>query len=231
MNAVATLLASLDVRTLGGGCAEAVFAAFDKLQPGEALVVVSAHAPKKLLGRLQGERPGLFEWSPLEAGPAVWRTRLDRRDAAPGAKRGVNEALSWDHDRLDQLDRSVFEARKAGDYAAAGSAFAEFELGLRRHIRFEEEILFPEFEERTGLPPHGGPTGVMRAEHREIEAILEGLRGAVTAPGPAAETLHDDLMRVLGWHNEKEEGVLYPGVDKLMGDDEKDGLVRRIQSS
>ena len=231
MNAVASMLASLDVRTLGGGCGEAVFAAFDKLQAGEALVVVSGHAPKKLLGRLQGERPGLFEWSPLEAGPAVWRTRLDRRDATPGAKRGVSEALAWDHDRLDQLDSRVFEARKAADYAAAGSAFAEFELGLRRHIRFEEEILFPEFEERTGLPPDGGPTGVMRAEHREIEAVLERLRDAVPSPGPAAETLRESLTGVLGWHNEKEEGVVYPGVDKLMSDDEKDALVRRIQSS
>lgn len=231
MNAVATLLASLDVRTLHGGCTEAVFAAFDKLRPGEALVVLSAHAPKKLLGRLQDERPGLFEWSPLGAGPAVWRTRLDRRDAAPGAKRGVSEALSWDHDRLEQLDLSVFEARRAGDYAAAGSAFAEFDLGLRRHIHFEEEILFPVFEERTGQPAHGGPTGVMRAEHREIEALLEGLDEVAELPGQAAEILREDLVRILGWHNQKEESVLYPGVDTLLSDDEKDTLVRRIQSS
>ncbi len=40
-----------------------------------------------------------------------------------------------------------------------------------------------------------------------------------------------DLVRILGWHNQKEESVVYPGVDTLLRDDEKDALVRRMQSS
>jgi regulator of cell morphogenesis and NO signaling len=225
---------TLDVRELartGVACADAVFAAFDGLQPGGSMVVTSGHAPRKLLLRLQSERPGLFEWSPLEAGPEVWRTAILRRDAAQGAKRGVNEALSWDHDRLDSLVHRVFEARRDSDLAAARATFAEFDLGLRRHIRFEEEILFPAFEERTGMPAQGGPTGVMRAEHREIEAILAGLADAVGQQGPAAETLRADLERVLGSHNQKEEQVLYPGIDGLLGAEEGDAVVRRIQAS
>jgi len=231
MNAVASMLTSLDVRTLGGGCAEAVFAAFDNLQPGEALVVVSAHPPKKLLGRLQGERPGLFEWSPLEAGPAVWRTRLDRRDAMPGARRAVNEALSWDHDRLEAILDGAFEARRSGDFGSAGARCAEFALGLRRHIRFEEQILFPAFEARAGLPRNAGPTGVMCAEHREIEALLERLDEVAAVPGQAAEILCEDLVRILGWHNQKEEGVLYPGIDRLLSEAENDAMVAGIQAS
>lgn len=222
----------LDVRSLSGaGHAETVFAAFDKLRPGEAMVVITDHAPAGFLRHLQSNRPGLFEWSPLEMGPEVWRTEVTRRDAPLGAKRHVNEALSWDHDRLDALDRRAFEARAASDYVTALGLFGEFDRGLRRHIRFEEEILFPEFEERAGLPPHAGPTAVMRAEHREIEAVLEALCAVVGLPGASAETLREDLKRILGWHNEKEENILYPGADKLLTDEESDALVRRIQSS
>lgn len=231
MNAVASMLTNLDVRTLGGGCAQTVLAAFDELQPGEALVVVSAHAPKKLLGRLQAERPGLFEWSPLESGPAVWRTRLDRRDAMPGAKRAVNEALSWDHDRLEVILAEAFEARSRGDFASAGARCAEFALGLRRHIRFEEQILFPAFEAQAGLPRTAGPTGVMCAEHRDIEALLEGLDEVAALPGQAAEILREDLVRILGWHNQKEESVLYPGIDRLLSEVENDAMVASIQAS
>jgi uncharacterized protein (DUF2249 family) len=173
MSLAATSSRSLDVRTLTGpNHCQTVLGEFDRLRPGEKLIVVSGHRPAKLLGHLQADRGGLFEWSPLECGPETWRTELTRRDAPLGAKRSLSEALGWDHDRLDAIWREVFEARRGGDYAGAREAFARFELGLRRHIRFEEELLFPAFEAAAGMPPEGGPTGVMRAEHREIEAIL-----------------------------------------------------------
>jgi uncharacterized protein (DUF2249 family)/hemerythrin superfamily protein len=231
-----TLLAAppriLDVRTLEGpDRCQTVLGEFDRLLPGEAMVVVTGHQPRKLLAHLQADRAGLFEWSPLETGPETWRTEIARRDAAIGAKRSVTQALAWDHDRLEDIERRAFEARQAGDYEAAREAFAEFDFGLRRHIRFEEEILFPTFEQWSGLPPHGGPTGVMRAEHRGIEALLEALADAVGLPGRAAETLQDQLAGLLQGHNLKEENILYPGIDRLLKADESDAIVRRIQAS
>jgi hemerythrin superfamily protein len=71
----------------------------------------------------------------------------------------------------------------------------------------------------------------MRAEHRDIEMLLEGIRGTVGVPGSAAETLRAELVRVLGEHNEKEEQVLYPGTDKLLTREESDALVARIQEA
>jgi uncharacterized protein (DUF2249 family)/hemerythrin-like domain-containing protein len=213
------------------GKPEVILAAFDVLVPGEAVNVVSKHEPGKLLRRLQDERAGLFEWSPLEAGPARWRTELTRRNATLGAKRKVHEALAWDHDRLEAILGGVFDARSGADFARAGALFAEFSLGLRRHIRFEEQILFPAFEAHAGLPRHAGPTGVMCAEHREIEALLEGLDEVAGLPGQAAEILREDLVRILGWHNQREENVLYPGIDRLLTEVESDGLVASIQAS
>ena len=48
--------------------------------------------------------------------------------------------------------------------------FEKFKFGLHRHIAWEEEILFPLFEEKTGMTD-GGPTFVMREEHRQIKAL------------------------------------------------------------
>ena len=232
MSLLATQPRSFDVRTLTGpDRCQTVLGEFDRLQPGESMLVVSGHEPRKLLAHLQAGRPGMFDWSPLEAGPETWRTEIARRDAASGAKRSVTEALAWDHDRLEAIERRAFEARQAGNFAVSGQAFAEFDLGLRRHIRFEEQILFPAFEQSSGLPPQAGPTGVMRAEHRAIEALLEALSEVVALPGSGAESLREQLDGVLGGHNLKEERILYPGIDRLLGQEESDAIVRRIQAS
>ncbi len=223
---------TVDVRGLSRSChAEALFEAFDKLRPGDAMIAVTDHAPRKLFHHLEANHKGQFEWSPLESGPATWRTEVTRREAVPGTLRSIHEALEWDHDRLDARLEAAFGAREREELARAGELFAEFALGLRRHIRFEEELLFPAFEAHTGQPPHTGPTGVMRAEHREIEALLEALAEAASLPGQAAEVLREDLVRILGWHNQKEEGVLYPQIDESVGDIEKDALIGRFQAS
>jgi regulator of cell morphogenesis and NO signaling len=232
MTLLAAPLRTVDVRTLTGpDRCRTVLGEFDRLQTSESMMVVSGHEPRKLLAHLQADRSGLFEWSPLEAGPETWRTEITRRDPASGAMRGVAEALAWDHDRLEAIERRVFDARQADDFTQAGRAFAEFDLGLRRHIRFEEQILFPAFEQSSGLLPHGGPTGVMRAEHRAIEALLEAILEVVRLPGRGAESLREQLHGVLGGHNLKEEKVLYPGIDRLLGQEESDAIVRRIQAS
>jgi uncharacterized protein (DUF2249 family)/hemerythrin superfamily protein len=221
----------IDVRTLEGpNRCQTVLAAFDALAPGESLIAVSDHVPPKLLRHLQADRRGQFEWSPLEAGLEQFRTQVTRRDAGAGTRRGIAEALEWDHDRLDTMEKRAFELFAAGDLEGARSAWTEFAFGLRRHIRFEEEILFPAFEERAGLPSDAGPTQVMREEHREIERILEAIQRALAGEG-APLPLRSDLHRVLGQHNIKEEQVLYPGTDRLLGPEESDSLVARIQAS
>ena len=221
----------IDVRELEGpDHCQAVLGAFDLLAPGEALVVVSDHAPRKLLRHLQADRKGEFEWSPLEAGPGHFRTEIARRDAKRQALRGVSEALAWDHDRLEAIEDRAFRLYAAGDTTAARTAWAEFDLGLRRHIRFEEDILFPTFERVTGMPPGAGPTLVMRIEHLRIEELLAAIGGALHGAGTSPLLLRSELHRVLGEHNEKEELVLYPMTDQSLGAAESDALVAQIQA-
>ena len=223
---------TLDCRRRGPAArVSALLSHFDSLAPGESVVVESEEEPRPLLAALQSQRKGLFEWSPLEEGRGRWRVEVFRRGAALGGLREVREALACDHDRLEAIEAEAFKARAAGDLTAARVRFTLFARGLRRHIRFEDDLLFPVFEARSGFGSGAGPTVVMRMEHREIEALLDRIGGAIGEPGAAADTLRGDLHRILADHNLREEQVLYPGTDRLLSPAQRDELVGSIQAS
>jgi len=68
--------------------------------------------------------------------------------------------MSVDHDRLDEIFEG-FKKLKDDDIDAAGKLFLEFKTGLLQHINWEEDILFPVFEQKTGIHDTG-PTAIMR---------------------------------------------------------------------
>jgi regulator of cell morphogenesis and NO signaling len=210
----------------------AVLQSFDGLRPGEALVFLADSRPSTTLEGLQRERKGLFEWTPIEEGPERWRVEVLRRGGRVGALREITEALSWDHDRLDALEAAAFEARAEGDLELARRSYRAFAHGLLRHIRFEEELLFRVFEERTGLSPATGPTAVMRGEHEEIKRRLQAIAAEIGLARPQAdlESRRRAFHEVMRAHNDKEEEVLYPAVDRTLSPDESDALVAQIQA-
>jgi hemerythrin-like domain-containing protein len=214
--------------TASEAAAEGV-ARLDGLEPGEKMVLLSRDAGAGILEKLQAERAGNFEWSPVEVGPPVWRIEIERR-TRPTTRREVLEALAWDHDRLDAIEAEAFHALEAGDLTTAFDLYARFAAGLRRHIGFEEEILFPEFEAASGMPSNAGPTAVMRAEHREIETLLEAIASGIGDAAGDVAALRARFHDVIGDHNVKEEQVLYPTTDYLLGAEAADRLVRKIQA-
>lgn len=123
----------------------------------------------------------------------------------------VTEYFEKDHDRLDSLF-TEFRALKRSDARAAKRKFKEFLTGLTRHIVWEEEILFPLFEDHTGIK-NAGPTLVMRQEHRMIEERLDAIHEKVRAGDPESDAEEAALLDVLGAHNQKEEHILYPAID------------------
>lgn len=205
------------------------FVEFDRLRPGETLTLLQ-NQPSDLLAQLQQGRKGQFEWSPVSEDSRTFKVELFRRAAEPGSLRAVNEALSWDHDRLDALEERAFAARAKGDLHEARAIYAVFAYGLRRHIRFEEEILFPEFELRAGFSPEGGPTAVMRDEHREILRCLDRIEAGISDPIANVDSPRHALHAVLGNHNLKEENIVYPLTDQALTAAERDALVARMQA-
>ena len=79
------------------------------------------------------------------------------------------------------------------------------------------------------MPPSAGPTAVMRAEHVEIVDLLEQIADRIGDAAESLDALRRSFHAVLGDHNFKEERVLYPTTDRLLGAAESDRLVRKIQ--
>lgn len=141
----------------------------------------------------------------------------------------VMHYLATDHDRLDAALEEVVARVEAGDLTTAATHFPAFAAGLARHIRLEDAVLFPRFEQATGMTT--GPTTVMRREHRLIEQVLGGL-GAALEAGDAAgfSGLHGELLALLGPHNEKEEAIIYPMTDQALDDEARHRLVVELRA-
>lgn len=123
-----------------------------------------------------------------------------------------------DHDRLDSLFQE-FVGEKNSNPEKAQAAFMEFKEGLERHIVWEEELLFPQFEAKTGMT-NRGPTQVMRIEHQYIRDQLNQIAAKLLGSLPTHEN-ETALLEALSGHNHKEEMILYPAIDDLLTEEER----------
>ena len=139
----------------------------------------------------------------------------------------INRFFGQDHDRLDELFRA-FQRLKRWDFAKAKEAFVEFQFGLQRHIVWEEDLLFPLWEEKTGMSD-GGPTFVMRTEHSRIRQQLEAIRQKVAEENPDSDQEEQALLATLGTHNMKEEQVLYPALDQITTFEERAAVYHNMK--
>lgn len=129
----------------------------------------------------------------------------------------VTQFFSVDHERLDFLFRMYRENKQNQRYKAV-LLFDKFSDGLKRHIRWEEELLFPMFEKATGLKG-AGPTMVMRHEHDQIKAMLDEISESLKND-EHSEALEKALSELLLLHNEKEEQVLYVQCDQSLTEEQ-----------
>jgi iron-sulfur cluster repair protein YtfE (RIC family) len=153
---------------------------------------------------------------------------MDAQGAVGSGFDSVTAYLGWEHGRLNEELRSVSSAVERGRFADAAAVYEELELGLLRHMRIEEELLFPVFEARSGMV--NGPTDVMRDEHRQVRTALGLMRRGLQRTDAGA---YGDGLRffdsVLPDHNAKEEHILYPTLDRLLRPAERAALVARLQ--
>ena len=131
----------------------------------------------------------------------------------------INQHYTEDHQHLDDLFHE-FQRLKSTDLRNAEKIFYEFKAGLERHIVWEEEILFPAFEAKLGHL-QGGPTAVMRLEHREIRKYLDAIARKLADESIETDEEEMGLEAVLCPHNHKEEGILYPMMDQMFSESER----------
>ena len=133
-----------------------------------------------------------------------------------------------DHDRLDELLKT-FQTSKRLDFSKAKEAFREFKVGLQRHIVWEEELLFPMWEEKTGMI-EDGPTPVMRFEHSRIKQLLDAIHQKVEGQNLETDQEEQALLNLLSSHNRKEERALYPAIDNVTDGDERAAVFSNMNS-
>lgn len=127
----------------------------------------------------------------------------------------VNEYLTRDHERLDEL-----LGRCALGEELDMAAYEEFRAGLLRHIAMEEKVLLPEARRRRGGEPLEA-AGQLRADHAALAALL--------IPTPSRDIL-ETIASVLESHNPLEEGPdgVYAACEQLAGDSADDLLDRLV---
>ncbi len=129
---------------------------------------------------------------------------------------GLVEFFTLKHRQCDGRWADVVTAAETGDADAVKATWRTFQGELLRHLRMEEEVLFPAFEQTTGMTD-GGPTFVMRSEHDQMRGLLEQMDAAADAGNhDELDDLGDTLLMLIQQHNQKEEHMLYPMAEQAL---------------
>lgn len=136
--------------------------------------------------------------------------------------------LSQDHRHCDEAFVAAEQAVVRRDWGAAGAAVGRFVAATERHLRREEEVLFPAFEAATGMT--SGPTAVMRMEHEQMRRLMSSLeRAAAGRDRDEFLGVAETLLMLMQQHNNKEESILYPMADRVLAPS-ADELLERIEA-
>ncbi|NJD32980.1 MAG: hemerythrin domain-containing protein [Gammaproteobacteria bacterium] len=137
----------------------------------------------------------------------------------------IAELMHDHHQHCDAAFAEAEDALRQGRWTAGRAALAAFSRDMESHFAAEEDILFPAFEEATGMVE--GPTKVMSYEHDQMRDLLSQMMSAADAADAdefagAAET----LLVLMQQHNAKEEHILYPMCDSAL---DAETLAPRLQ--
>jgi len=137
----------------------------------------------------------------------------------------ISQFLSDDHEHCDALFAETENAVADKDWPLAAKQFQAFSQDTLRHFAREEDVLFPAFENKTGMT--GGPTYVMCAEHDQMRDALTAMGQAIAAQDADAYLgMAETLLMLMRQHNMKEENILYPMLDQALADEAQEHLSR-----
>lgn len=124
--------------------------------------------------------------------------------------------LVSDHARCDRLLQQAIASVACGDWTQAQWHAEDFAAGVEHHLLLEERVVFPAFERQFRYAVL--PTVGLRSEHLRIRAVVQRLHNAVTERDRQAFVNHADaLLLLMHQHSEKEEGILYPMIERALG--------------
>ena len=98
---------------------------------------------------------------------------------------------------------------------------------MERHFQMEETVLFPTFEEISGM--RQGPTQVMRMEHQQMRNLPARMSEALSNGDGEKILKVGETMMLMQQHNVKEEGILYPMADQHLAS-YREELIERMDA-
>lgn len=130
----------------------------------------------------------------------------------------ISSFLTQDHRDCDEVLAQLENSVNNENWREVQEVSKKFFSDMRHHFSMEEEIMFPAFEEKTGM--QGGPTHVMRLEHAQMLQLMQQMQEDIDKKD--AEHffgLSETLMMLIQQHNMKEEQMLYRMADAHLGDE------------
>jgi len=130
----------------------------------------------------------------------------------------ISSFLTADHRACDEEFAQMENEVAENNWENAQKKFDQFNSDLEHHFNMEEKIMFPAFEDRTGM--QGGPTAMMRMEHDQMRGVVGQMQeDLVSKDKDHFFGLSESLMMLIQQHNMKEEQMLYAMADSHLAED------------
>ncbi|MCD6172854.1 MAG: hemerythrin domain-containing protein [Sulfurimonas sp.] len=139
----------------------------------------------------------------------------------------IKEYLSTEHTKCDDLFVKMEETANMS-LEEAQKLCKEFMEATEHHFQIEERVVFPKFEEKTGMVE--GPTQMMKHEHTQMRALMKNMLASLESGNKDKFFGYSEtLMILLQQHNMKEEQMLYPMMQQHLNA-ESDDIVDMMTS-
>ena len=124
-----------------------------------------------------------------------------------------------DHRACDTKFADMENAVANNNWSKGKKLFEKFASDLLHHFDMEEKVMFIAFEARSANA-HCNPTPVMIMEHTQMRNIIDSMREKLdTKDKDGFFGDSETLMMTMQQHNMKEEQMMYPMIDEVMGEE------------
>ena len=128
----------------------------------------------------------------------------------------ISSFLTKDHRACDEEFANLENAVASDNWEESAIKLNKFITDLLHHFDMEEKVMFPTFEEVTGMTQ--GPTMIMRMEHDQMRQLLNALQEDLDKKDKNHFFgVSESLMMLMQQHNMKEEQMLYAMADMHLG--------------
>lgn len=149
--------------------------------------------------------------------------------------RNLSELLAL-HNDLDEIFFAQQRALLYFDFDTALSLLERYETGLLTHMKDEEEVLLPIYNERATVIK-GGNAQLFLDEHEKMRGWIvffkEQIARLAGEPYPEADLIllldrEAFYKRLSSHHDKRETEVFYPELDRITSETEKLELLNRV---